>query len=294
MRNLYSSVLVACGCIFGMLLVANASRVHAEALYRVELMVFAYPAGGASEQWEALPKLAYPEPARFLIDPAHQRGVTGPVGTQVGVPSTVGTSSAPGSDSLSDAYALLPAAERELGAAAASMRGSGRYRILFHQAWVQPLPGQSAAVPIVLDSSGEGGAWPELQGTITLYQAGDYMLETNLWLNTRGEYLPGTWRMPPPPRGPRSGAAADAPTQVTASQSGGTAGFSGESPAVTATDYPYRHAVLLQQTRSMRGGEVYYIDHPLLGVVAKITSLEAPPSAPAVTADIPATASPAP
>lgn len=293
MRNLYSSVLVACSCIFGMLLVANATRVHAEALYRVELLVFAYPAGGASEQWEALPKLAYPEPARFLINPAHQRGVSAPVASQAGLPATVGTSLALGSGSPPDAYALLPATERELRAGAASMQASGRYRILFHQAWVQPLPGQSAAVPIVLDSSGEGAAWPELQGTITLYQAGDYMLETNLWLNTRGEYLPGTWRMPPPPRGPRPGAEADAPMQFPASQSGGTAG-SDDSPATTAPDYPYRHAVLLQQTRSMRGGEVYYIDHPLLGVVAKITSLEAPPSAPAGTADIPPTASPAP
>ena len=49
---------------------------------------------------------------------------------------------------------------------------------------------QANALPIVLDRSGDGGAWPELQGTIKLYVARYLYLETNLWLNTRGEYLP--------------------------------------------------------------------------------------------------------
>jgi hypothetical protein len=284
MRNLYSSPLVFGGFILGLLLAAHTSPLQAQNLYRVELMVFAYPAGGASEQWDALPELAYPSAARFLIDPRDQRGAP---------PVTVDTNAAPGSSLASTAFMLLPATERELAAGAASMKGSGRYRVLFHQAWVQPLPGQSAALPIVLDHSGEGGAWPELQGTITLYQAGEYILETNLWLNTRGEYLPGAWRMPPPPRGPRPGAAPAAHMQQDAGLAEGAAGESGQSPTAAATDYPYRHAVLLQQTRRMRGGEVYYIDHPLLGVVVKITSLEAPASAPVGIDDIPPASSPA-
>jgi hypothetical protein len=38
-------------------------------------------------------------------------------------------------------------------------------------------------------------------------------------------------------------------------------------------DYPYKHAVLLQQTRRMRSGEVAYMDHPLLAVLIQITPL---------------------
>ena len=34
---------------------------------------------------------------------------------------------------------------------------------------------------------------------------------------------------------------------------------------------PYRHAVLLQQKRRMRSNEVHYIDHPMLGLVVKLT-----------------------
>lgn len=36
-------------------------------------------------------------------------------------------------------------------------------------------------------------------------------------------------------------------------------------------DYAWRHAVLLQQTRRMRGGELHYIDHPMLGLLIKVT-----------------------
>jgi hypothetical protein len=39
--------------------------------------------------------------------------------------------------------------------------------------------------------------------------------------------------------------------------------------------YPYRHAVLLQQQRRMRSNEVHYIDHPLFGLVIKLTPLDA-------------------
>ncbi|MFV0276095.1 MAG: CsiV family protein [Parahaliea sp.] len=39
--------------------------------------------------------------------------------------------------------------------------------------------------------------------------------------------------------------------------------------------YPYRHAVLLRQSRRMRDGEAHYIDHPLLGVVVKVTPVTA-------------------
>jgi hypothetical protein len=40
--------------------------------------------------------------------------------------------------------------------------------------------------------------------------------------------------------------------------------------------YPYAHAVLLKQTRRMRSKEVNYIDHPMFGVVVKVTPLSLP------------------
>lgn len=53
-------------------------------------------------------------------------------------------------------------------------------------------------------------------------------------------------------------------------------GLNGEEPGeVIAPVYPYRHAVLLDQTRRMRSNETHYIDHPLMGMVIKFTPITA-------------------
>jgi hypothetical protein len=41
--------------------------------------------------------------------------------------------------------------------------------------------------------------------------------------------------------------------------------------------YAWRHAVLLQQARRMRGGELHYIDHPMFGLLIKVTRYEFEP-----------------
>lgn len=281
MRNSLSSRIVACGILIGGLLAAPVTTVHAQGLYRVELVVFASAGGGDSEQWEALPELAYPASVRVLIDPNEPRGMPTTLGnTTVSVTtSDPGTDGAPVAPGEAATYVLLPANERELGAAAAAMQRSGRYRILFHEAWIQPIPAQSAALPIVLDRPADGSAWPELQGTIALYQAGDYLLETNLWLNTQGEYLPGTWRMPAPPRGRNAKSLAVTQPSITAPASHAPE-LSTASALEAVVDYPYRHAIPLRQTRRIRAGEVFYVDHPMLGVAIKISSPEASTTAP--------------
>jgi hypothetical protein len=236
------------------LLLPLATQAQTEGLYQVELLVFSYPAGGTAEQWEATPDLAYPEATRFLTMPGERSAAALPV-ADAPVPAQP------------PSFATLPATQREFASKADAMQRSGRYQILFHETWLQPMTNQSAAVPIVLDRSGDGGQWPALQGTITLYMSSDVNLETNLWLNTQGEYLHSMWRMPPPPLGPAS-SARETPLQTAPELHDTTA-----NPVAPGSAYPFRHAVLLQQTRRMRSGEVNYLDHPMLGVVAKITAL---------------------
>jgi hypothetical protein len=208
------------------------------------------------------------------------------------------------------AFTILPSSQQALRNKAAAIQRSSRYQILFHEAWNQQMTDQANALPIVLDRSGDGGAWPELQGTIKLYVARYLYLETNLWLNTRGEYLHGSWRMPAPPLGPSSfifeepelalesepelalePELAPEPEQpqhetITADPAIDVGSQRAPSTLITTTEsaetlepiYPFRHAVLLNQTRRMRSGEVHYIDHPMLGVIVKITPLPDPES----------------
>lgn len=178
-------------------------------------------------------------------------------------------------------FVQLPASAREFRGKAAYMERNGPYRILFHEVWWQPVSAQRSALPLVLDHSGDSASYPSLQGTVTLYLSRFLHLETNLWLNTDGSYLPGTWRMPAPPLGPVSLERVEAPLlppELEEILDFGAAydpawDRAGERPEAEPAAYPWRHAVLLKQQRRMRSNEVHYIDHPLLGLVIKITPL---------------------
>lgn len=202
-------------------------------------------------------------------------------------------------------YTLLGSEQQEFRGKAAYMQRLGRYQTLFHESWIQPLEVEARSLPIVLDRSGDTGVWPRLQGSVKLYLSRYAHLETNLWLNTDGSYLPGQWSMPAPPLGPPSlvieepvfanepdsfgepisvtdGAAAAesaATTQGTAAAETGSAEAGTDAgEALVAANilepvYPYRHAVTLQQKRRMRSGEIHYIDHPMFGIVIKLTPL---------------------
>jgi hypothetical protein len=124
---------------------------------------------------------------------------------------------------------------------------------------------------------------------VKLYLARYLHIETNLWLNTDGRYLPGQWRMPAPPLGPPSliVEAPDTPAPEYPAGPGPAAsdaawsrgdGFTtaldpNQADAETGPQYPFRHAVLMQQKRRMRSTEVHYLDHPLFGVVVTILPL---------------------
>lgn len=274
-----------------------------ERWYRVELLVFEQPGGMNAEQWEPLPELRYPEPLRFLVNPQqleatrNQYGVASFVdsrGRIVAAPTTVSSatpddsSTLPENPALPAAFVELPNAQLELRDTAAYMQRAGGYRTLFHEAWLQPITDAARAIPMALDQSGDAQSWPELQGTITLSLARFLSIETNLWLNTQGSYLPQGWQMPPPPKAPSALLLSDAllPNQETPPGIDTAVSTQDDLPDTAkaelplqaddhalAAAYPYRHAVLHQQTRRMRSNQMHYLDHPLLGVIIKLTPM---------------------
>jgi hypothetical protein len=264
-------------------------------LYLVELIVFSQPSGAGAEQWDATPELSYPKSSRFLTYPGEEPVAPAPSSATSPAPDAaepMGIAALP--DPAQPAlFTTLPQAQKQLADKAAAMVRNGRYRILFHEAWLQPMISQAESVPIVLDRSGDGGAWPALQGSIKLYLASYVYLETNLWLNTQAEYLPGSWRMPAPPLAPMSKAPnSDLPAPA---QPAGQPAIARTQPSAMITasgndgigvsetlgpDYPFRHAVLLQQTRRIPSGEIAYVDHPLLGVLVQVSPLESSTPAP--------------
>jgi Peptidoglycan-binding protein, CsiV len=311
---------------------------QSEDWYRVELLVFRQGGPGAAtqERWPAEPHLRYPGTQRFLVYPERvaQRAAAHPgthsevdaYGRQMITPSDPDTAPveeiprrdpaggapvgeappAAGADlpeteappPRPEPFVARPASEREFAGKAAYMERRGNYRVLFHETWLQRLDGPDQVTPLVLDDSGATGQYPELQGSIKLYLDRYLQVETNLWLNTEGEYLPGDWRMPAPPLGPSS-LVVETP-EPTEPATTWTLAEPVEGEALTEAEesgplYPFRHAVLLQQSRRMRSGEVHYLDHPMLGVIIKLTplseevleSLAPPPETQAAQAAVP-------
>jgi hypothetical protein len=260
------------------LFLPSALQAQSGRLYKVELLVFSHPTGATSEAWDPTPKLNYPKRWRFL------NGQKVPPTAEPPVNSSPNVNAESSAKKGSAFFVSQSSSAREFRGAAASMNRSGRYRVLFHDSWIQPINSQSRAVPIVLDRSGDNGTWPELQGSVKLYVSRYLYLETNLWLNTTGEYLDSSWQMTAPPLGPVSVTVKKPLLRqqtpvVTEQRNALQTGPSMPQGSTTVLleeagpAYPYRHAVLLDQTRRMRSGEVHYIDHPMLGVIVKVTPL---------------------
>ena len=281
--------------------------------FQVELLVFSHKGASGDEQFEPTPVLAYPGAGRFLIEPLRVKAnlqayyadsVVDEFGrqlltelpprgsarreqsAQVADPNNALVPPADDTPLQPTPFIALPSAQREFTGKAAYMQRSGRYQTLFHQSWAQPVLPQGRALPLILDRSGDTGEWSRLQGSVTVYLSRYLHLETNLWLNTNGDYLPGEWRMPAPPLGPPSLIVEALPEETSAEAFGERWTDSTTASAVDANKesepgleeamgpvYPYRHAVLLQQKRRMRSTEVHYIDHPKLGMVIKLTPL---------------------
>ena len=296
---------------------ALGQETDSERWFRVELMIFSHESASAAsaERWDPAPPLAYPPQARFLIDNQRieknlsrypdgdsivdARGVQTitlptdspaenipdiprqeePPGALLGDPVEAESEQLPVTP---EPFTLRPLSELEFRGKAAYMQRTGRFKTLFHQTWLQPMRDEEQTLPIIIDRSGDEQNWPRLQGSVKLYLSRYLHIETNLWLNTHGDYLPADWFMPAPPLGPESLMIIEPPAPL-------TDGFfaSGREPEQPIDDeglplaeetgpvYGWRHAILMDQKRRMRSNEVHYIDHPMLGVVVKLLPLTA-------------------
>ncbi len=152
--------------------------------------------------------------------------------------------------------------------------------------WLQA-PGDDGT-PIVLDAWQEASDFPVVQGTVRFARDDEASVTVDLWLNTRGDYLPPRFEAietpsapkrvliietPPPEQEPAQ--EAEAPEFIdlrTGLNTDGSASKVDKSDATIKsaeqTPSPYRHAIAVSEQRDIREGYVRYIDHPTLQVVA--------------------------
>ncbi|WOJ95729.1 CsiV family protein [Congregibacter brevis] len=214
-------------------------------------------------------------------------------------------------------YELLSRDSLEFRTQARSLRRRGE-RVVFHGSWWAQLNEQDETPSLIIDRSGDMDStdWPALQGSLKVYRSRYLHLVLDLWLNTLGEYLPEGWQIDTPPLSPASlvvrtlsGKNIDPWTPATVVLPGeASLGQTVDNSTDVSTDnetldeaitdaateledeeaipsYPWRHAIVHRQTRRMRSGETHYLDHPVIGVIVKVTPMS-DEALPLVTSDM--------
>lgn len=217
---------------------AASTSENNERWYQVEVIVFSRSESASQQEvWPKNIQLSYPANT-IALKPAEASDPTG--------------------------FTQLKTSDRQLNAQAATLARSGSYTLLFHQAWRQMITGQKTSILI---SGGKlFSGHHELEGSIDLNVAQYLQLETNLWLTQfvsaqMASASDSGWPLLP-----------EIPADELRDGEMSISDSSSDQPA----DYLSKRTVKLHQERSMRSGEVHYIDHPLLGMIIKIVPYDAP------------------
>lgn len=269
--------------------------------FQVELVIFARPDGAShGEKWPRDLELRYPFNWVELKDPEAPKSW---LPDWLEKPSiTPGLAGAPGLEAPSEprwtplqvdlerrSFFRLGSDDRSLNGVAGALARNSGYRLLFHQAWRQPLA-EDQRQPAILIKGGErfGPHW-ELEGSITLNLSRYLHLGTHLWLT---QFEPNFGQ---PPQGwPDLPLAPDAsgkdltgkmskeqPLLGSEPQNGGGTAWdrftqTSTMPGFLQEDYLPKRIVAMTQQRRMRSEELHYLDHPLFGLIIEIKPYERP------------------
>lgn len=144
--------------------------------------------------------------------------------------------------------AMAPPSDPILSDAARKLGKNPRYRVLAHYSWIQTADTRSASAPVRITAS-EPGNPQELDGTLLFYMSRYLHVELNLVLR-------------------------DPPSTTSTSNPDAT----GNNPA------PAQQTVyVLKQHRRIASDETDYFDHPMFGVLLRVSEIKSDPPRPAAT-----------
>jgi len=234
-----------------------------ERWYQVELLIFENPNYGAEspEQWPTYPSLSSRTP---VISIEESETTEEPDDVDVVTPDIDATN-------RPTPFEPLSPEEQQLVAERTELERSRGFRILYHQAWMQPVPGRDSVIPIRIRGGEQYGQQPELQGYIDLYVERYLHLVTDLQL-VRYAQTDNPFRLidegvstGPDALEPFPGLSLDGqPPRM-------------ETAGITQANNRYyvaTESVRLQQRRRMRSSELHYLDNPEFGLLVLITPIE--------------------
>ena len=181
---------------------------------------------------------------------------------------------------IEQAFTLLEPEQHQLTTTVNRILSKADFRLLFHQAWRQPIRNNDEAENILIRAGDQFDSHYELEGTIKLSVERYLHINTDLWLSTFVSNIGREQELwPVLPRVPVNMDAKNSTADLTVFDgSGNKPALHFESPFVdiTGKQYSVDRTVALRQHRRMRSNELHYIDHPLMGLLIKITPYELP------------------
>ncbi len=281
---------------------ASAASAADSKWYRVDLLVFANraPAAETEEQWRRDLLLRYPQNliqlktlAEYQAErcPADSAEAACTAASAEEIAQMLGT----GGAASPPPYVLLEESDPEMTEVLSSLRRSSHYRPLFAGSWAQPMQPRSEAPQLLIRGGQKFDQHYELEGHLSIGMERYLHLKTDLWLTRFAPRPPITYntavhdadneipwpRLPIPfiePAAEPAAAAMDGPATNEPGQGAGTvtSTHSSQYGSLMAddSDYIINRIVAMRQHRRMRSGELHFVDHPLFGLVIKISPIE--------------------
>lgn len=241
-----------------------------ERWFQIEVLVFEQPdyRPESPEQWPTYPSLESRQTVARLdnaLDLENERPPT--------LDNAVPDEPRLLGESELEPFMTLTEPEYRLAAEREALREADDYRLLFHQGWIQPVPGRDAVEPIFLQGGETHGRQPELQGYLELY------VERYLHLNTDLQLIRYSRTNNPFRLIEDSANGDDASAEL---EPFGGLSLAAEQPSLETAAisedanryYVATESIRLQQRRRMRSGELHYLDNPEFGLFILITPIE--------------------
>jgi hypothetical protein len=244
--------------------------------YQVEMIIFSRNNPALQEHFPSNIHLGYPSRWQVLKDP---NPVTNNLTAESELPvsstdltlNTNNTNTPITVDLNTQPFYMLPAEFRQLNLAADKFARSSEHSLLFHQAWRQPISAQNQADWILINNLRANEQAPLLSGSIRLSVATYLRLDTRLWFaefESKIDDMPSIW--PEIPESPDQ-----IIQEIDASQSEFFSNQNNDqAPAeelANTEQWQTKRIVLLKDKREMRSNEIHYIDHPIVGIMIKIS-----------------------
>ncbi len=178
-------------------------------------------------------------------------------------------------DPARDPFYKLPKDTLELNPLAQDLRRKSGYRVLFHEAWRQPVQSEETAKSVLINGGKTYGEHTELEGSLKISVSRYLHIHTNLWF---AEFIPNfgqnieNW--PQLPAKPQVNVRPSTTDNIL-SPNVNTTDYSepvldNEYSKIISQPYVIDQLYTLKQRRRMRSGELHYIDHPVLGLLIKV------------------------